>query len=154
MESEINLKRISLQDNYIKWLYDLIKSDISGNVLEVGAGVGGFTKILEKNGVNIFPIDKKIYDICHSNIKINKFDITNNPKKLEMKFDTIICMNVLEHIKEEKTAIKNMASLLNDKGTLIVMVPAIKLAYGIIDKANEHYRRYSRNYIFGLINIL
>ncbi len=146
MESEINLRKVSAQKNYINWIFKEVKPYLGTDILEVGAGLGVFTKLLEKNR-DILPIDKKTYNINYSSKKIKKFDITDNPKKLKKQFDTIVCMNVLEHIKDDNLALRNMSQLLLPDGKLILMVPAFKGIYGKIDKANKHYRRYNKKEI-------
>jgi 2-polyprenyl-3-methyl-5-hydroxy-6-metoxy-1,4-benzoquinol methylase len=146
MESEINLKKVSAQKNYVNWIFKEIKPYLGNNLLEVGAGLGVFTKLLENNK-NILPIDKQTYNINYSSKKIRKFDITHNPKKLKKQFDTVVCMNVLEHIKDDALALKNMHQLLLPNGKLILMVPAFRGLYGKIDKANKHYRRYNKKEI-------
>jgi len=151
MEIE-NLKNISKQENYVRWIYDLIKPHIKGNVLEVGAGVGALTKLIEKQN-NVYSIDIKAYDSYYSKTKPKIFDITENPSGLSKKFDTIICTNVLEHIKEDVGAIKNMNKLLKKEGSLILLVPAFKTIYGKIDKANNHYRRYTKKEILDKIEL-
>jgi hypothetical protein len=63
---------------------------------------------------------------------------------LSGKFDTIIYIDVLEHIEKDKEEISKAAALLNNGGHLIVLSPAFQLLFSPFDKAIGHYRRYSK----------
>ena len=81
-----------------------------------------------------------------------KYDISWNYTQLKKyKFDTVICVNVLEHMKNDKKALENMHSVLEKKGKLILMAPAFQALYGTIDKANKHYRRYNKKQLKSLL---
>jgi SAM-dependent methyltransferase len=70
----------------------------------------------------------------------------------ERKFDTIICLNILEHLENDRVAVENMSSLLEPGGKLIILVPALKTLYGSIDISFEHLRRYNKKELKSLIN--
>ncbi len=59
------------------------------------------------------------------------------------RFDTIVCLNVLEHIEDDLTALRTLSSLLEPGGHLILLVPAIPSIYGTLDRALGHCRRYT-----------
>ncbi|PLW80703.1 hypothetical protein C0585_01285 [Candidatus Woesearchaeota archaeon] len=143
MKCEENLKNISEQTNYVNWIYEIIKPSLKGDILEVGSGVGALTSFIEKEK-KVFPIDIRKYDHYHSIKKPIIFDIQDDPSILKRKFDTILCVNVLEHIENDINSLNNMRKLLKKEGNLILFVPAIKKVYGRIDKANLHYRRYNK----------
>ena len=58
--------------------------------------------------------------------------------------DTIVCINVLEHVEDDVAALDNMFSILTEEGKLILLVPAFQFMYGTIDRLVGHYRRYSK----------
>jgi SAM-dependent methyltransferase len=68
------------------------------------------------------------------------------------KFDTVICLNILEHLKNDLKAVQNMSSLLQPQGRLIILVPALKTLYGSMDISFEHYRRYNKKDLKALID--
>ena len=73
------------------------------------------------------------------------FDISNYPPpNLLNKFNTVFSSNVLEHIKDDKKALKNLSSTLKNDGRLILLVPAKMMVYGRLDKSLGHYRRYEK----------
>jgi len=54
-----------------------------------------------------------------------------------------VCMNVLEHIEDDRTTLRDFASVLPPGGHLVLLVPALKALYGTLDKHLHHFRRYS-----------
>jgi len=57
--------------------------------------------------------------------------------------DTVICLNVLEHIEDDATGLANISSALIPGGVAIVLVPQDPGLYGTLDEELGHYRRYS-----------
>ncbi len=134
---------------YNTWLFGQIKKYVKGDILEVGAGIGNFTPFLKTCG-KVIAID---YDPVYKNtnfgdIEKGKYFFKHPPAG---GFDTIVCMNVLEHIKDDKRALTNMSNLLKNKGKLILLVPAHQWAYGLMDKNLGHIRRYNKNQLSNIL---
>ena len=137
-----NFDKAKIWRNYI---YFEIKKFIRGKVLEVGAGIGSFTE----NYMHL-PEKLTLSEIDNSNLKIikDKFEnqdinFTNKTtKQLEDKFDTIMYLNVLEHIENDEDEILNAFNKLNKNGFLIILVPAHNNLYSKFDKAIGHIKRY------------
>jgi SAM-dependent methyltransferase len=72
----------------------------------------------------------------------------SNPKQMEklqkFEFDTAISMNVFEHIKDDVSAFKNVFNVLKPGAHFMVIVPAMKQLYAILDYEGGHFRRYNR----------
>jgi len=150
-----SLLLLSKRFNYNRWIYNNIKDFIGDNILEVGAGIGNITDfIIFKKNLTLIDIDPNYIDYLHnkyffcdkSGLNVFQADIQNIASSpiSEMQFDTIICLNILEHLEYDRVAVKNMSSLLNRGGRLIILVPALKTLYGSMDISFEHLRRYSR----------
>jgi SAM-dependent methyltransferase len=60
------------------------------------------------------------------------------------QFDTVICLNVLEHVEDDVGALRAIRKLLTPGGRLILLVPSLPALYGSLDRALGHYRRYTR----------
>jgi SAM-dependent methyltransferase len=138
---------------YHRWIFEKIKPHLRGNILEVGCGIGNLTGFLLNYGkviaadVNegyIQTVEKKYRD--HPNLKgILLWDITQKPiPHFDSQIDTILCSNVLEHIEEDELVLRNLLPLLCEGGRLIVLVPALKGLYNVLDKELGHFRRYGR----------
>jgi|TARA_B110000259_G_scaffold187425_1_gene241582 SAM-dependent methyltransferase len=127
------------------YIYKKIKKYIKTSVLEVGAGIGSFTSnymhLSEK--IALTEIDKNNFSLIKKKFKNEKFTIHNiETKKLKKKYDTIMYLNVLEHIKEDRKELVIAKNKLKKNGYLIVLVPAHNKLYSKFDKAVGHHKRY------------
>ena len=123
---------------------------LDGDVLEVGAGIGGTTRALNdgRHGrwVCLEPdaeFAKKIGGAPHlENCEVVLGMLPDvNP---EEKFDAILYIDVLEHIKEDKNELVLAAEHLKTNGVIVVLAPAFPWLYTRFDEAIGHFRRYTR----------
>lgn len=138
-----------------RYIYSKIKKFIKGDVLEVGAGIGSFTnnyKHIAKN-LTLSEIDNNNFSIIKKKFLNTKFKFTKKfTKDLNEKFDTIMYLNVLEHIKNDEDEIISAFNKLNKNGFLIILVPAHNKLYSKFDKAVGHFKRYEIDF-FNKINV-
>ena len=80
------------------------------------------------------------------NIKIIDKYVT----EINVKFDSIMYMNVLEHIEKDEEEINNSLKILNKNGMLIILVPAHQKLFSKFDKEIGHFRRYDLNFFKNL----
>ena len=138
------------------YVYLCIKKFIGKKILEIGAGIGSFTKTYIKDDLNVTlsEIDESNYQTLkkvfssQKNVKvenklINQFNET---------FDTILYSSVLEHIEDDKREILNAIDKLTHGGHLIICVPAHNYMYSNFDKEIGHFRRYEMNF-FDTLNL-
>ena len=133
-----------------KYCMSFVKKFIHGNVLEVGAGCGSFTRDYIDNKMNatLTETDNKNFEdlkknfINNKNIKISNKTIF----EIEDKFDTILYLHVLEHIEDDRKELKEVETKLNKGGHLIIMVPRHQKLYSNFDKSIGHFRRYEMNF--------
>lgn len=153
----VTLESMSNAKWYNNWTINIFKSHLQGDILEVGCGIGSFTKMLVPYGnVHAIDIDEDCIEQTRQAIsqqeKVGFGNIENGDYFFQEKlFDTITCINVLEHIEYDKQALKNIHHLLKPAGTLVLLVPAHPFLYGQIDKEIGHYRRYTKK---GIIELL
>lgn len=136
---------------YNQWILEKIKPFLKGDILEVGCGIGNFTKDIVGFG-NIWAMDveggyiKDLKNEVENNVKVGVGDIERGKYFFQnRKFDSIVCINVLEHIKDDQAALENMVGLLQSGGMLVLLVPSHQFLYGEIDRAIDHYRRYEKS---------
>ena len=141
--------------NWKKYFTSLIRKYIKNKVLEVGAGLGTSTLILNDNAASewillepdeehAIEIEKKISSHqLPSNCRLIRGTLNQLPGGL--KFETILYIDVLEHIHEDRNELKIAAEFLNDGGYLVVLSPAFQFLYNRFDAAIGHYRRYTIN---------
>lgn len=134
---------------YNKWTMDKFRSFLHGDILEVGCGIGNFTKTLADYG-RVWSIDiedsyirqtKKLVgekaNVGFGDIEKGKYFFNNQ------KFDSVVCLNVLEHIKSDDQALENLHKILKAEGNLILLIPLHHFLYGEIDRSIRHFRRYT-----------
>jgi hypothetical protein len=133
-----------------KYVYFLIKKYFKNKIFEVGAGIGSFTRNYNDSYKEIYlsDLDKNNYLVLKKKFSKKKNIKINNQKinKINKKFNTIIYLNVLEHIKKDKREINLAISKLNSGGHLIILVPAHQKLYSKFDKAIGHCKRYNINF--------
>lgn len=134
------------------WLFTEITPYLGKRILEVGCGLGNMLpRLLDRDYVLGIDISKESTDEIddhyreYSNIQAQCIDITKS-ESLTLKiyeFDTIISINVLEHIEDDVLALQNLRSLLL-QGYLITIVPAHQTLFGKMDQTIGHFRRYNK----------
>jgi 2-polyprenyl-3-methyl-5-hydroxy-6-metoxy-1,4-benzoquinol methylase len=149
---EKNLATMSKATNYNRWLFRNISPYLGQRILEIGGGVGSMTRMFLGRKL-IVSTDVTDYNISHmkrqfsrnKNFHAVKTDISRGVSGLNrFRFDTVVCINVLEHIKDDVATIRNAGSLLDKKGHLVLLVPAFSRIYGTIDRSDSHFRRYDK----------
>lgn len=154
---ESTLESMSQAEWYNQWTLNKLKPYINGDILEVGCGIGNFTTQLTEFGkVTAIDIQNDYIPALQKKLdgtaQIGLGDIEKEKYFFSSKkFETIICLNVLEHTKNDIVAIENMVKLLKPGGYLLVLVPSGMNFYGRIDKAIRHYRRYNKKSLVSLM---
>jgi 2-polyprenyl-3-methyl-5-hydroxy-6-metoxy-1,4-benzoquinol methylase len=158
---------ISTADQFNKWMYETIAPFIKGDVLELGSGIGNISSFLIKNFDNVTLSDYNLYYCQYlkekyssqQNLKavysidLQKENFEDQYKSLKGSFDSIILLNVIEHLKKDSKAIENCHFLLKKNGNLIILAPAFKGLYSRLDKKLGHYRRYTKKTLFSIFNL-
>ena len=147
------LRRRSSLKRYNRWIWDRVQPYVGQRVLEVGAGSGTMTRFLYGREL-IVATDKETPYIDRlrnafrrrPGILVERCDLDSD-HALDLSrynFDTVTCINVLEHTEDDVAALRRAHRLLGDGGRVIVFVPAGKNLYGSLDRGVGHQRRYER----------
>ena len=135
--------------NWKRYWVSLIKPLLGKRVLEVGAGVGSNLLLLHSNQEAWSALEPDA-DQC---LQISKasgdrnIDVINGTLgaiPLEHRYDTIIYIDVLEHIENDKAEVARAMGLLAPQGKLIVLSPAHQSLFSPFDSAVGHFRRYTK----------
>jgi len=125
-----------------KLVYNLIKTiPKNARILDYGSGSGIFLKLLKQKGfINVIGYEpsRKMRE------KYKDIKIVKNKNKISGKYDIILLLDVIEHIKNDELFISGISKLLNQKGNLIITVPASNILWSSHDVLNKHYRRYNK----------
>jgi 2-polyprenyl-3-methyl-5-hydroxy-6-metoxy-1,4-benzoquinol methylase len=127
--------------------YILIKNFIKSPIIEVGAGIGSFAATYINKNKKIFLVepDKNMFLKLKKRFK-KKAHYVKNFNTIKNKFNTIIYMSVLEHIKNDTYEINKAIDKLKLNGHLIILVPAHQKLFSTFDQKIGHYRRYEKKY--------
>lgn len=138
---------------YFAWQSDVSKAALGRRVLEVGCGLGNFTEhLLDRDLVVGIDIDAECVALHRQrfagrpNVRQMVLD-AQDPAFLGLRgerFDSIACLNVLEHIENDRLTLERFAAVLQPGGRVVLLVPAFRALYGPIDANLGHYRRYTK----------
>lgn len=148
--SEI-LARLNRAPRFTKWMADTIRPYVGDRVLELGAGIGNLTANLmprtEYHASDINPqyLDRlKTLKQTRPYLQVHYTDVGAGETFPAEQFDTVVCLNVVEHLENDVKALTNIRKSLDTNGRAIILVPNGPQLYGSLDRVLGHYRRYSR----------
>ncbi len=134
------------------WMAETISPWVGQRVLEIGAGTGNMAKHLCPGRKRYVATDLerehleplRIRFRNRPAVEVQHLDAENAEdfRPFEGQLDTVVCLNVLEHIKDDAGTLERIRTLLAPGGYLLLLVPNGPAAYGSLDKAVGHYRRY------------
>lgn len=125
------------------------------NFLEIGIGGGNLITDLKKISIKGSGVDisqeaiEAVKNLTDEKIQISKKNFLEMEER--DKYDLIIGLELIEHLKDDKTALKKINQLLIKDGLLIISVPAHQRKWSIIDEWAGHYRRYEKKEIIKIL---
>ena len=142
-----------------RWMADSILPAVGTRVLEIGAGIGNMTQYLSRGRRLYVATDvdgehlarMRVRFQGRPNLSIRPCDLRDRAdfERFRGRFDTVVCLNVLEHVDDDLAALRNLRAALEPGGRAIVLVPHDQAIYGSLDKALGHYRRYAAGELEG-----
>lgn len=152
------LHRLEKAQRFNRWMAEAIARHAGSKVLEIGAGIGNITSWL-------LPRDRYLASDINPNylsylrnfatgkpyLEIDRIDLVNSATfdRYRGQFDTVICLNVLEHVAEPKTALRNLMTALEPGGKALIYVPQGPGLYSSLDEVLGHRCRYTREQLRG-----
>jgi glycosyltransferase involved in cell wall biosynthesis len=137
-----------------KWILDQFRPYVGNRVLEAGCGIGNFTELLlDRERLLCLDNDRLYVEMLNwrlghlenvSTIQFDLADLHGYTRLRDEVIDTIVCLNVLEHIAPDEAVLRAYYDLLQPGGHAIVLVPAHPSLYSPCDAALGHERRYTR----------
>lgn len=137
--------------NYRRWEIDAVAEHCGRSVLEIGSGMGHFSSRLLDLDIDRLVLSDTApacLELLHEKYDgVPKVDVITltlpGPVDTGEPVDTVVAMNVLEHIDDDAGAIRDLAAKLKPGGKMIIWVPAYMALYGEFDRKIGHFRRYT-----------
>ena len=153
------LGRLNRAPRFTKWMADVIRPYVGEKVLEIGAGTGNLTAQLVPRRLYYASDINPLYLTYLENLSLNRpymqVGYTDGEKResypAEQKFDTVICLNVVEHLADDLGAVNNIREVLEDRGRGIILVPCGPWLFGTLDEVLGHQRRYTLKQLTELV---
>lgn len=137
------------------WMADTIRPFIGNRVLEIGAGIGNLSRCLAPRREVYVAADYDPEHVARLRSRLSHrpafaavhCDLTSpgDFDEHEGRFDTVVCLNVVEHVEDDELALRNIFRALEPGGRAIILVPAGMEVYGELDRVLGHYRRYAED---------
>ncbi len=147
------LHSLERAQRFNRWMATAIAPHVGARVMEIGAGIGNITSWLLPRDLYLASDVNPHYLTYLKNLALGKPYLTVAEVNLERpedfepwqgRFDTVVCLNVLEHVRDPLLALRNMRSALAPGGRLILYVPQGPRLYSSLDEVLGHRCRYDR----------
>ena len=141
-------------DNFRNYQFDLIKNSLKGRVAEIGPGNGIFFDKYKNivGEVDLYEPSINFLKNLESKKKDNTKIINSNFIEKPNYYDTVLYLDVFEHIEDDSLELEKAYESLKKNGCLIINVPAFEHLYSQFDKDINHFRRYSKSSLLKLTN--
>ena len=147
------LARMSELGSYNRIMFELFAPRLGRRVLEIGAGAGNLSRfLLDRDAVILSDFEAEYLHLLrrrfgsYENVQIRRIDL-NTFTAADLagdKVDSVVCLNVLEHIEDDRRVLAELARAIEPGGVLVVLVPAHPELYSDLDRNLGHHRRYTR----------
>jgi len=153
------LTRREVNVRYLKWQLEQFEPYLGKRVLEIGCGIGGIIDQLgPRDLICGLDVDPEVLAYAsarfadRSDCRFQLLDLTaGSDVEIEelrrLRFDTVVCINALEHIADDRAALQQIHALLEPGGIVALLVPAHPALFGNYDRLDGHVRRYSARHL-------
>ncbi|MDQ3321792.1 MAG: class I SAM-dependent methyltransferase [Acidobacteriota bacterium] len=153
-----DLEAMSFAVNYHKWILDEFAGFLGKNIIEVGAGTGSFSEMIlqtEPETLSLVEPSDLYKDLTQNISRLEArtqidfynsiFSVVASEIADRKRPDSIIYVNVLEHIEDDDAELSLIRQTLIPGGRAFIFVPALELLYGEFDRKLGHFRRYRKS---------
>jgi SAM-dependent methyltransferase len=152
-----DLEAMSFAVNYHRWILDEFRPYLGDHIVEVGAGTGNFSRLLLAESPRALSLVEPSEMFAHLERNISRIETKTEVSLYHSIFrnaadtiaantrpDTIIYINVLEHIEDDLGELQAIRHTLAEGGRCLIFVPALRALYGDFDRKVGHFRRYAK----------
>ena len=146
------LGRLGRAQRFNRWMADTIRPYCGQRLLEIGSGTGNLTRELVPRDRYVASDVNPLYLQTLENLTADRpylsaryTDVTRlaSYPRVDGAFDTVVCLNVVEHVDDDRGALENIRAVLAEDGRAIVLVPSGPWNFGTLDEVLGHKRRYT-----------
>ena len=147
------LNNLTGTPQYLSWLAQKLRPHVGDEVLEINAGIGNLAGRLmsrrtlyvaaESDPLHLHALRNRF--LRTPNVAVQRIDPTSlaDLAGLENCFDTVLCLNVLEHLEDPGAVLDSLNGTIRPGGSLLVLAPNVRGVYGSLDRKMGHKRRYA-----------
>jgi SAM-dependent methyltransferase len=138
---------------FARWMYRTVRPKLGRRVLDAGAGLGTYTNLLVEDGKEVVSLEYNAAFATHiqerfagdARVDARQCDLSD-PGGLPdfAPVESVVCLNVLEHIKDDVRALRNIRERVLPEGAMMALVPSYQRLFNGMDRAVGHHRRYSK----------
>ena len=145
------LERMAAAPRYNRWMFERLRPWVGPRVLEIGAGIGNMSAffadrervvLTDTEDYYLGRLRERFAGMPQVTVTALRLPAVAPHLKSE-RLDTVVCLNVLEHIEDDRGSLVAMHDLLEPGGSLVLLVPSLRVLYGTLDEALGHFRRYT-----------
>jgi SAM-dependent methyltransferase len=157
-----DLENLASAEGLGDWMFEQFAPYARGRAVEVGAGIGTFSRRLLDHGVDellLIEPEPACLERLHERFDGDprctvSGELLPDAPSLRARagsVEFIVCQNVLEHIADDAGAVRAMSDALAPGGVLSLLLPAHPRLYGRLDRLYGHERRYTRSHLRGVV---
>ncbi len=148
-----DLEVLANMPNYYAWIMDYLAPCVRGDVVEYGSGIGTMSALLAKSAGTLALVEPssnlieqlRLRFAGHANVEVRNETLEAHVTRLsDGAVDTVVMVNVLEHIEDDRKALFHSLRVLKSGGHLVIFVPALQLLMSRLDQLLGHFRRYHK----------
>jgi SAM-dependent methyltransferase len=151
--SGTELEAVGEAKNYYEWIIDFFAARIGKRAVEAGAGIGTVSDLILRRAR---PRELLLIEPDNGNARMLREHFQKDDRVVvhhgyleelapSLKADSVIAVNVLEHVERDADFLRAAHEALVDSGYLLLLVPALPAIFGSLDRAFDHFRRYTRS---------
>jgi glycosyltransferase involved in cell wall biosynthesis len=146
------LGRLGRAPRFNRWMADTIRPFCGNRLLEIGSGTGNLTRQLvprdryvasDVNPLYLHTLETLTADRPYLSAQYTDVTELASYPVLEGGFDTVVCLNVIEHVDDDRGSLENIRAVLSREGRAVVLVPNGPWNFGSLDEVLGHKRRYT-----------
>lgn len=150
--SGTELEAVAEARNYYDWIIDSFASRIGARTVEAGAGIGTVSEqilnrarpdellLIEPDAQNAQALEKRFQN--DDRVQVRHGYLEDVAPSLQV--NSVIAVNVLEHVEHDSEFLAAARQALAPGGHVLLLVPALPAIFGSLDRAFDHYRRYTK----------